>query len=153
MDESKTATNPEVTLTSVAHTSRDRKVINWRFIGGFWYGALRYFVANKQIEKERFSLFYVFREACLTPRKKKRNLCPTKGRSRSTKNDCALWKYHSLYRIQNTVFNVEPILSFDCFILCLYICIAQSAQKTNNRTKVIAQYCTVRLVTSMLTAR
>ena len=70
MDESKTATNPEVTLTSVAHTSRDRKVINWRFIGGFWYGALRYFVANKQIEKERFSLFYVFREACLTPRKK-----------------------------------------------------------------------------------
>ena len=149
MDESKTATNPEVTLTSVAHTSRDRKVINWRFIGGFWYGALRYFVANKQIEKERFSLFYVFREAFLTPPKKKRNLCPTKGRSRSTKNDCALWKYHSLYRIQN----VKPILSFDCFILCLYICIAQSAQKTNNRTKVIAQYCTVRLVTSMLTAR
>ena len=74
MDESKTATNPEVTLTSVAHTSRDRKVINWRFIGGFWYGALRYFVANKQIEKERFSLFYVFREACLTPRKKAKSL-------------------------------------------------------------------------------
>ena len=112
MDESKTATNPEVTLTSVAHTSRDRKVINWRFIGGFWYGALRYFVANKQIEKERFSLFYVFREACLTPPKKKRNLCPTKGRSRSTKNDCALWKYHSLYRIQNTVFNVFWLLHF-----------------------------------------
>ena len=149
MDESKTATNPEVTLTSVAHTSRDRKVINWRFIGGFWYGALRYFVANKQIEKERFSLFYVFREACLTPRKKAKSL--------SVQPRVDQGQQKTIARFENTIrcigYRIQFLMSFDCFILCLYICIAQSAQKTNNRTKVIAQYCTVRLVTSMLTAR
>ena len=149
MDESKTATNPEVTLTSVAHTSRDRKVINWRFIGGFWYGALRYFVANKQIEKERFSLFYVFREACLTPRKKKGEIFVQPRVDQGQQKTIA--------RFENTIrcigYRIQFLMSFDCFILCLYICIAQSAQKTNNRTKVIAQYCTVRLVTSMLTAR
>ena len=148
MDESKTATNPEVTLTSVAHTSRDRKVINWRFIGGFWYGALRYFVANKQIEKERFSLFYVFREACLTPRKKSEIFVQPRVDQGQQK---------TIARFENTIhcigYRIQFLMSFDCFILCLYICIAQSAQKTNNRTKVIAQYCTVRLVTSMLTAR
>ena len=148
MDESKTATNPEVTLTSVAHTSRDRKVINWRFIGGFWYGALRYFVANKQIEKERFSLFYVFREACLTPGKKSEIFVQPRVDQGQQK---------TIARFENTIrcigYRKQFLMSFDCFILCLYICIAQSAQKTNNRTKVIAQYCTVRLVTSMLTAR
>ena len=148
MDESKTATNPEVTLTSVAHTSRDRKVINWRFIGGFWYGALRYFVANKQIEKERFSLFYVFREACLTPPKKSEIFVQPRVDQGQQK---------TIARFENTIhyigYRIQFLMSFDCFILCLYICIAQSAQKTNNRTKVIAQYCTVRLVTSMLTAR